>query len=111
MFTGLFELVYTKFPQCTTLNHLLVCSRLGLTGKPPGAKRRISAEQARGKGNGGRKDFYKFQRLKIEKVFDELARACSRESCRDAASFLALVKEPRESEQFPSGTMGPSKTR
>jgi hypothetical protein len=94
MFTGLFEFVYTKFLQCTTLNHLLVCSRLVLTGKLPGAKRRISAEHARGKGNGGSTDFSKFQGLRIEKVFDELAGACTRESWRDAASFLGLVKEP-----------------
>jgi hypothetical protein len=112
MFTDLFEFVYTKFPHCATLNHLLVCSRLGLTGKPPGAKRRISAEQARGKANSGRKDLLKLERLRIEKVFDELGGgACSRELCRDAASFLALVKEPRESEKCPCGTMGPSKTR
>jgi hypothetical protein len=82
-----------------------------LTGKPPGAKRRISAEHARGKGNGGRTDFFRVQGLRIEKVFDELAGACTRESWRDAARFLALVKEPREIEQCPSGTMGPLKTR
>jgi hypothetical protein len=68
MFTDLFEFVYTKFLQYTTLNHLLVCSRLVLTGKPPGAKRRIAAEHVRGKGNGGRTDLFKFQVLRIEKV-------------------------------------------
>jgi hypothetical protein len=111
MFTGLFEFVYTKFPQCTTLNPLLVCSRLVLTDNPPGAKRRISAEHARGKGNGGSTDFSEFQGLRIEKAVAELAGSCARESWRDAASFLGLVKEPRESEQSRSGTMGPSKMR
>jgi hypothetical protein len=88
MFTGLFEFVYTIFPQCTSPNCLLDCSRLVLTGKPPGAKRMISAEQARNKGNGGRKDFIRVQGLRIEKVFDGLRGASTSVSWREAAGFL-----------------------